>query len=136
MLVLRSSIHSVSRKARKERASGLAVKTHRDGREECLRSTAGNKEYARRRAEMVIRQLGRCAMCRRSGLDLTFGHECCRSGGKRDDRIWDEDRKPKNAALCLACNGIQGSRRFHWLDGSFVPAVYSTIEEFIAAEGK
>lgn len=135
-MYVRTSIPSVSRKAKRERASGIAVKTHRDGREECLRSAAGNREYARRRAEMVSRQLGRCAICRRAGLDMTFGHECCRSGGKRDDRIWDENGKPKNAALCMRCNRAQGSRRYQWLDGSFIPACFATIEEWIAAEEK
>ena len=102
------------------------VRTFSCGRQECLTKTAsGGREYKRRLGVMIQRQLGRCAMCRKV-RELTFDHEAGRGsgGGHRDDRIWQEDGQQKNAALCVECNGLKGSKRYSWIDG-----VYESVQK-------
>lgn len=91
-----------------------------------LKTAAGKREYDRRRALMWVRQLGRCAVCRKiTPLEEgQFGHGRSRGmgGSFRDDRIWDNDDKPLNAFLCGKCNSKQGSRKYEWRDGVFQPS--------------
>lgn len=103
-----------------------AVKIFSDGREVCVTKTpAGKKEYRIRTMLMYERQGGLCAICRRpmDWLDMTFEHEAGRGhgGGHRDDRIFNEDGSWKNAAAHSLCNGLKSSRRFHWIDGLYMP---------------
>jgi hypothetical protein len=92
------------------------------GPEICDERTAeGFREYNRRRYQMEVRQGFQCAICERiAGSRMDFDHEQSRGGGKRDDRI-EVDGKWKNAALCRKCNTLKGSKRYHWLNGKYVP---------------
>lgn len=95
-----------------------AVKKYRDGREVCLKNSAGREEYNRRIAEMSARQRDLCCLC---GLymspdDRTFEHFLGRGsgGGHRDDRIWtrgDELAEPMNGVAHGWCNMKKGSKR-------------------------
>jgi hypothetical protein len=114
----------ISAKAKKEAKSGLAVKVYPDGREVCQRNFLGDAAYFGRLQQMMYRQDDRCAMCSEvlgGAWSPTFGHECSRGGGKRDDRITKPDGSWRNAALCVFCNGEQGSRRYAWIGGQYVP---------------
>lgn len=98
-----------------------------DGREVCnLRSSAGKVEYKARIVKMCDRQNQRCALCPFLMLigDETFEHEEGRgmNGAHRDDRI-EVDGEWKNAAVHYGCNGRKGSKRYHWLEGNYVPIV-------------
>ena len=81
----------------------------------------GRAEYFRRLGDMVERQGGICALCP-SDDGAYFDHEAGRgsSGAKRDDRI-EVDGHWQNAALCYNCNALKGSKRYHWVDGKYVP---------------
>jgi hypothetical protein len=88
------------------------------GREVCLKTAAGVREYRKRVELMHERQLGLCAICVRP-LRLeqaTFDHEVPRGlgGGFRDDRI-EVDGVPQNAAVHGLCNANKGSRRVPYL---------------------
>lgn len=88
------------------------------GREVCLRTAAGVREYRKRVELMHERQMGLCAICGRP-LRLeqaTFDHERPRGlgGGFRDDRL-TVDGVPINAAVHGLCNSIRGSRRTPYL---------------------
>lgn len=96
------------------------VKVHPDGREVCnCRSIGGSIEYHSRTAAMEYRQHYGCAICGISRL-LTFDHQNgrgmggSRGGAIRDDRI-EIDGKWFNAALCVSCQSLKGSRRYHWV---------------------
>ena len=80
-------------------------------------------EYDRRRDVMIERQLGRCAICLKVKSPLQFDHAEGRGhgGGHRDDRIWELDGTPKNAALCSDCNLQKASKRYQWRDGIYQP---------------
>ena len=100
------------------------------GRQVCnLKTVLGRREYARRKEVLWVRQLGRCAICRKQIEleDAQFGHGRARglgggSGGAfRDDRLWDNEGKPMNACLCAHCNTRQGSKHYEWRDGLFQP---------------
>lgn len=117
------------------------VWTYPCGREVCKTHTAeGQREYKRRTDAMQKRQGGHCALCMWY-LGVTFDHQSGRgSGGShRDDRIeigggWH------NAALCYNCNAGKGSKRYHWLDGHYVPnsgkqSVYETPDAGAIWEG-
>lgn len=108
------------------------VKTFLCGREVCQPTAAGRREYKSRTDAMQKRQGGRCALCPWY-LGMTFDHQDGRGsgGGHRDDRI-EIDGKWHNAALCIQCNGLKGSRRYHWIDGIYIPSIYATVED---AEG-
>jgi hypothetical protein len=97
------------------------VTTFPCGRQECLKTAAGVREYRRRLAVMVERQLSRCAICLKVREGMQFDHADGRGhgGGHRDDSIWNEDGIPKNAALCGNCNTLKGSRRYTWIDGVY-----------------
>lgn len=97
------------------------VWTYLDGREVCQKGVAGNREYKRRIEEMRERQECHCAICSRTIAIGTFDHQSGRgnSGSNRDDRI-EIYGKWHNAALCYGCNSDKGSKRYHWLDGSYV----------------
>ena len=98
-------------------------KTFRDGRQE-----ASPREYKLRLQIMAERQGWQCAMCTRTMTPPTFDHERGRGmGGYRDDRIEDE-RGWINAALCLGCNGLKASQRYHWVNGKYVPNIREVQE--------
>jgi hypothetical protein len=106
-------------------------------RELCLTHTG----YANRIIEMADRQGWFCALCPRRMTHPTFEHEKAKGMGgvSQDDGLLHADGKTwKNASAHADCNSKKGSRQYHWVDGNkfYIPAVYSTIEEFIAAEGK
>ena len=96
------------------------VRMYPDGREVCVESTDGELEYSRRTWAMMARQKSRCAMCAASSFVPTFDHEDGRgfSSSHRDDRI-EIDGVWRNAALCLGCNSLKGSRRYAWVDGKY-----------------
>ena len=96
----------------------LPYKQMRDGRQICLNSVAGWREYNRRTDEMSERQKHLCGLC---GLwmpedDRSFDHEDGRGmgGAKRDDRT-EVDGKRKNAATHCGCNVAKGSRRIPYV---------------------
>ena len=95
----------------RSRADGVV--TYLDGREVCLRSAPGLREYRRRVMKMWERQEGRCCSCQKpmGTAEATFGHESSRGmgGGKRDDRI-EAYGKWKNGAQCIDCQSKQGSK--------------------------
>lgn len=101
-----------------------AIKVYRDFREVCHSNAAGRREYKARTRAMAERQNHGCAIC--SGhidlYDITFDHQDGRglSGGHRDDRI-EIDGKWYNASLCADCNGDKGSKRYHWVEGKYIP---------------
>ena len=95
------------------------VKIYPDGREVCSKSVQGKRLYSDRTYAMSRRQGFRCAICHRvfpRAEDWTFDHQNGRGmgGAIRDDRIevyghWF------NAALCVLCQGLKGSKRYHWI---------------------
>jgi hypothetical protein len=100
------------------------MKTFRDGREVLdTKKTYDRKEYKARTQAMANRQRQRCAICSHLNMDLEFDHQAGRGmgGAHRDDRIEIEGQW-NNAAVCHICNGFKGSRRYHWVDGDYVPA--------------
>jgi hypothetical protein len=102
-----------------------AVHVYPDGREVCNRRTvAGRAEYMGRTLDMSRRQGRRCALCPFLMVpgDETFEHEEGRGmgGSHQDDRIV-VNGEWKNAAVHYGCNGRKGSKRYHWLDGKYVP---------------
>lgn len=112
-------------------------KTFRDGRQVCLETAAGKREYKGRTEEMVVRQSHICPLCNLYLLliDATFEHEAGRGagGGHRDDRLLHDDGNWRNAAVHCACNNAKGSQRFHWVGFAFIPARFSTIQEYMEA---
>ena len=124
-MIARSTIsRKPSRKVRRERASGDAVKVYDDGREVCLSNAAGRTEYDSRRDRMADRQGKRCAICN-FPFDgylgpATFEHQDGRTSGHRDERT-EIDGEWYNAALHGVCNGLKGSRRYHWVGKKFQP---------------
>lgn len=85
------------------------------------KTAAGRTCYAAATSIMAQRQQGKCAIC---GLvkHLTFDHQNGRGmhGSIRDDRT-EIDGQWFNAALCVPCQGTKGSRKYHWVDGLYVP---------------
>lgn len=103
------------------------VRVYPDGREVCDRMTKeGRKIYRFRTLEMRSRQGNRCPLCPYLlfEMDATFDHQEGRGmdGSTRDDRIECEGEWI-NAAVHYSCNGRKGSRRFHWVDGRYVPVL-------------
>ena len=88
-----------------------AVRRYSDGREVCIDSAAGWKEYKRRVAEMLQRQNFRCCLCGRrlSLANATFEHQRRRGAGSafRDDAI-ERDGHPVNGAAHWICNSEKG----------------------------
>ena len=96
-----------------------------DFREVCnMQKKAGRQEYYSRTLQMLNRQDGRCAICHNPlfFLWVEYDHEAGRgaNGAHRDDRI-EVDGHWQNAALCRTCNSEKGSKRYHWVDGVYVP---------------
>jgi hypothetical protein len=87
-------------------------KTYRDGREACLKSYMGRREYKARTLTMAERQMWLCGLCGlpMSYQDVTFDHEFGRGmgGARRDDRI-EIGGRWVNAAVHLLCNSKKGS---------------------------
>lgn len=108
-------------------AESLAVKIYPDGREVCQDNAEGKRKYSQATEKMSIRQWEVCAICGlpfAPWLQPTFDHQDGRgmNGSIRDDRIWINGDW-HNAALCVPCQGIKGSKRYHWQDGKYVPKV-------------
>ena len=82
-----------------------------DGREVCVDSVPGWKEYRRRVKVMLLRQDGRCALCGRPLAlgNATFEHQRRRGMGAawRDDRI-TKDGADWNGAAHWVCNSEKG----------------------------
>jgi hypothetical protein len=115
---------SIKRRTRKAKSS-LAVKVYPCGREVCQNNAAGKAEYLDRLVTMVRRQFYQCPFCKQEFGGFrhpTFDHQDGRGmgGAHRDDRI-EVNGQPLNAALCSVCNGLKGSRRYFWKEGSYVP---------------
>jgi hypothetical protein len=88
-----------------------AVRVYRDGREVCVNSAKGWREYKRRVKVMVQRQNFRCCLCGRplALANATFEHQRRRGMGAawRDDRI-EKDGQPWNGAAHWNCNSGKG----------------------------
>jgi hypothetical protein len=88
-----------------------AVRRYSDGREVCVDSAAGWKEYKRRVGVMLQRQNFRCCLCNRrlSLANATFEHQRRRGMGAawRDDRLETADGKLNGAAHWI-CNSEKG----------------------------
>lgn len=102
-----------------------AVKVYPDLREVCnMKLKAGRQEYYTRTLKMLMRQGERCAVCVNplNFVWMEFDHEAGRgaNGAHRDDRI-EVDGHWQNAAVCRRCNTEKGSKRYHWVDGQYVP---------------
>ena len=102
---------------------GEFSKIYADGREKLLDNAAGKRVYRARTLEMWERQKGLCAICANSidETQATYDHERGRGlgGGNRDDRII-RDGEWMNAMLCMACQGVKGSRRYEWIVAEYV----------------
>lgn len=97
--------------------------TYPDGRQECLETAAGKREYRWRTEVMWQRQGEMCAMGHPMRVEeASFDHEAGRGhgGGHRDDRI-EVDGQWKNAAVCVVHNGLKGSKRYKWQEGNYLP---------------
>lgn len=88
-----------------------SVRRYADGREVCLDSKAGWREYKKRVQEMLQRQNFRCCLCGRrlSVNDATFEHQRRRGMGSawRDDRLENSVGKINGAAHWV-CNVRKG----------------------------
>jgi hypothetical protein len=88
-----------------------SYRIYKDGREVCVDSPAGWREYKRRVEVMVQRQNHRCCLCGRrlSLANATFEHQRRRGMGAawRDDRI-TKDGQDWNGAAHWACNSEKG----------------------------
>ncbi len=116
-----------------------AVKVYADGREVCSQTAAGRSEYLNRTRKAENRQWGMCAICGQPftpWLVPTLDHQEGRgmNGAHRDDRLWI-DGKPHNAALCVPCQGIKGSKRYEWREGKYVPKSWSDYPKHTLARG-
>jgi hypothetical protein len=89
-----------------------AVRRYRDGREVCVDSPAGWREYKRRVEIMVRRQNFRCCLCKKriSIANATFEHQRRRGMGAafRQDAIFDQHGNPINGAAHWICNYEKG----------------------------
>lgn len=100
------------------------VMTMPDGKEIChMDTSAGRREYKERTRAMCIRQGFRDAITGENmeTWQATFDHEAGRTVGKQDDRI-EIDGEWHNAALLYATNTRKGSKRYSWVNGSYVPS--------------
>lgn len=88
-----------------------AVIRYPDGREVCINTADGMREYKRRVKVMVQRQNFRCCLCNRplSLANATFEHQRRRGMGAawRDDRI-EKDGEDWNGAAHWICNSEKG----------------------------
>jgi hypothetical protein len=88
-----------------------AVRVYPDGREVCVDSPAGWREYKRRVSVMLQRQNRKCCLCGRplSLGNATFEHQRRRGMGAawRDDRIF-KDGQDWNGAAHWSCNVEKG----------------------------
>lgn len=98
-----------------------AVRVYRDGRQVCRKNAAGRVEYRWRTVAMWDRQRHKCCICGNSmtASEATFEHTTPRGmgGGRRDDRIADDQGRWMNGAAHGRCNSEKGSRRFKELYG-------------------
>jgi hypothetical protein len=88
-----------------------SVRVYPDGREVCVDSPAGWREYKRRVSVMLQRQNRKCCLCERplSLANATFEHQRRRGMGAawRDDRIF-KDGQDWNGAAHWSCNVEKG----------------------------
>ena len=105
--------------------AGHGVIYKADGREVCDKSSAGKKEYNRRKELMWRRQHGMCGLKISSRCPVfipleqaTFEHQDGRGmgGAKRDDRT-EIDGKPYNMVACIHCNFLKGSKPLQLPEG-------------------
>jgi len=67
-----------------------------------------------------------CAICGEWMIIPTFDHADNRCAGHKDDRMIDfKTGRRINAALCFSCQGLKGSRRYHWIEGKYTPVTKS-----------
>lgn len=89
-----------------------AVIKYRDGREVCVDTAGGWREYKRRVKVMLQRQGGRCCLCGKPLAlgNATFEHQRRRGMGAawRNDRIEDSEGQPTNGAAHWTCNAERG----------------------------
>jgi hypothetical protein len=90
-----------------------AVRRYPDGREVCVDSYAGRREYLKRLELMLKRQEWKCCLCGkqiRSRDDATFEHQRRRrlAGAFRNDATADADGNPINGAAHWICNHERG----------------------------
>lgn len=101
-----------------------AVKV-KNGLEKCRKTWAGRVEYRERTEKMWQRQIGYCAIGNHKMLveDATFDHEIGRGmgGSNRTDAIEDKDGNWINAAVCVTCNSLKGSKRYGWFGNQYKP---------------
>lgn len=96
------------------------LKVYPDGREVLnTKTAAGATEYRNRKDQMFSRQKATCPLCDcvfTWSNPSTFDHQNGRGmgGSIRDDRI-EIDGQWFNAALCVPCQSLKGSRRYHWV---------------------
>lgn len=92
-----------------------AVRKFPDGREVCLKSADGKREYRNRTLDMRTRQHSLCGLCGHwmTEEETTFEHDIPRgfNGAWRDDRIVNDKGQMMNCAAHKLCNGAKGSRR-------------------------
>jgi hypothetical protein len=90
---------------------GAVTRYFADGREVCVDSAAGWREYKRRVSVMLQRQGRRCCLCNRALAlgNATFEHQRRRGMGAawRDDRIV-KDGQDWNGAAHWTCNVEKG----------------------------
>jgi hypothetical protein len=83
-----------------------AVRVYPDGRQVCVDSVAGWREYKRRVSVMLQRQEGRCCLCGKPLAlgNATFEHQRRRGMGA----AWRNDNPDVNGAAHWTCNSERG----------------------------
>jgi hypothetical protein len=83
-----------------------AVRVYPDGREVCTDSPAGWREYKRRVEAMLLRQGGRCCLCKKrlALSQATFEHQRRRGFAA----TFRDDRDDRNGASHWICNMEKG----------------------------
>lgn len=100
------------------------------GPEICDLDTAeGRRIYEARTNEMAELQNNRCAICGRPMFRPQFDHAAGRGhgGGHRDDRTVNSKGNRINAAVDGECNIAKGSKRYHWLNGKYLPRIAQEV---------
>lgn len=124
---------SPKRKKKRTRVYRIVDNTYEviEGREICLETAAGRREYRHRRELMAARQKMLCPLCGKTliGWHYTTDHEAGRGGGRRDDRTAFPDGQWMNAAVHGHCNTQKGSRRYAWQQGEYLPVVRADFPE-------
>ena len=89
-----------------------------------LETAQGLRIYKSRTLIMAELQNFLCAMCGLWMAVPTFDHADNRCAGHQDDRILDMATGRRiNAALCVPCQGLKGSKRYAWVNGKYTEVV-------------